>query len=153
MTEAKKQISEQQLMQMAQQERQALENKRNVLEKLSHIFKETVITKETLKEMQTANGKVLVNLGASVLVELEANSIKKVKRGIAEHAYKEDSIEETIKWLSDREEKLQKQLNKLSAEYSSEEQKLTDMIGILKQIDAEKRKAIENRKKVPTISK
>lgn len=147
------QVSEQQLMQMAQQEESNLMNKQVMLEKLSTVLKETLIAKEALKELQKTNGKLMVNLGATVLIEVETKNTKTCKRGLSENAFKEETISETEKWLTSREEKLQAQIKKLSEEYTQNEQRLTNMIGVLKQIDAEKRKLQAKAKLVPTISK
>jgi prefoldin subunit 5 len=147
-------VSEKQLLQMAQQEEAILQNKQIMLERLSAVYRETIIAKEALEEMQKSKGKALVNLGATVLVEVEIKETTKCKRGISENSYKEETIPETIKWLTGREEKLKKQIEKLSQEYNEAEQKLTNMVGILKQIEAEKRKLHEQKRKAPiTISK
>jgi len=152
--ETKQEITEAQLTQMARQEENSLMNKQAILERISSMLKDTITAKEVLKEIQKTNGKVLINIGATVLIEAEAKDIKKCKRGFAENAYKEENIEETLKWLEKKEEQLQKQITKLGQEYSESQQRLTSIIGILKQIDSEKRKLIEQRKRQPvTISK
>ena len=150
--QAQQQVSEQQLMQMAQQEENTLMNKQVMLEKLTTVLRETLVAKEALKELQKSNGKLMVNLGATVMIEVEAKNLKNCKRGMAENAYKEESVTETEKWLTTREEKLQIQIKKLSEEYTQNEQRLNNIVGILKQIDAEKRKMM-SQAKVPTISK
>ncbi|MFA5931161.1 MAG: hypothetical protein WC821_02520 [archaeon] len=150
--QAHQQVSEQQLMQMAQQEENTLMNKQVMLEKLTTVLRETLVAKEALKELQKSNGKLMVNLGATVMIEVEAKNLKNCKRGMSENAYKEETVTETEKWLTTREEKLQAQIKKLSEEYTQNEQRLNNIVGILKQIDAEKRK-MKAQAKVPTISK
>ncbi|MFA5125636.1 MAG: hypothetical protein WC462_01375 [archaeon] len=152
--ETKREVTEAQLTQMARQEENSLMTKQAVLEKISSMLKDTLNAKDILKEVQKTNGKVLINIGATILIEAEAKDIKKCKRGFAENAYKEENLEETLKWLEKKEDQLQKQLTKLGQEYSEAQQRLTSIIGILKQIDSEKRKLIEQRKRQPiTISK
>ncbi|MFA6268902.1 MAG: hypothetical protein WCW13_00975 [archaeon] len=147
-------FNERQLVQMAQQEEQSLMYKQNMLERIATGYRETVIAKEGLKEMTKTNGKMMINLGATILIEVEAKNIKQCKRGLADNSYKEESVEETIKWLTEKEEKLHKQMEKLSADCTQTEQRLTNVVGILKQIDAEKRNLKEQLKYAPpTISK
>ena len=158
MTEEKQnkkvELTEQQLMQMAQQEEAELMNKQARFERIASVYKETILAKDALKEIQKNSQKAIINLGATVLIEVEVKDTKKCKRGISENAYKEETIEETIKWLEEREGILQKQMGKISSEAKQSEERLTNFVGILKQIDAEKRNLREQVKKSPpTISK
>jgi len=158
MTEEKQnkkvELTEQQLMQMAQQEEAELMNKQNMFERIASVYKESILAKDALKEIQKNNQKAIINLGATVLIEVEVKDTKKCKRGISENAYKEETIEETIQWLEGRELILQKQMGKISSEAKQSEERLTNFVGILKQIDAQKRNLREQVKKSPpTISK
>ena len=155
MAEQQKQgYSENQLLQIAQQSEKELSQTKAMLQRVNMLYSETVTAKEGLKEMQKTSGKVLVSVGSGVLVEVEAKKIEKCKRAFGENSYKEESIPETLEWLSKREEQLKKQIEELTKEYSETEQRLTTMVGILKQIDSEKRKyASQLRNSPPTISK
>ena len=148
------QLNEQQLIQMAQQEEASLMNSQTMIQRLNALLKETIISKEALSELEKTNGKVMINLGATVLVEAQIVNLKKCKRGISENAYKEEAIEETKKWLAEKEIKLQKQITKLTHEYTQTEQRLNGIVGILKQIEAQKRSLYEHaNQKTPMISK
>ena len=147
-------VNEHQLMQMAQQEESVLNNKHTMLEKLTHMLKETLIAKEILTNAQTNKGKVLFSIGATVLIEGQITNTEKCKRAIADNAYKEDSFEETIKWLNKKDDQLKEQMKKLQAEMSVAQNKLTNYIGLLKQIEVEKKKMIQKAKQAPpTLSK
>ena len=134
------QVNENQLMQMAKQEEAELTKKKAVLERVSSALSETIMAKETLKELKHAKGKMLVNIGASVLIEVNAEPTKKCKRGFATNGYKNESIEDTITWLTTREEQIKKQYEQIQKEATISNFRLNDMIGILRQIEAEKRK-------------
>jgi len=149
--ETNKQITEAQLTQMARQEENSLLDKQAMLERISAVLNETITAKETLKEMQKSNGKILVSIGATVLIEAEAKEVKKCKRGFAENAYKEENTAETIEWLGKKEEQLKTQLTKLGQDYSETKQRFTSLVGVLKQIDSEKRKINEKIKQQPLI--
>lgn len=143
-----------QIMQMAQQEEAVLANKQALLERLSGILGETITAKETLKELQAGKGKILVNIGSAVLIEAQAADAEKCKRGFGEHVYKEETIKETIEWLSKKEEQLKKEVDRTAKEYTDSKSRLTALAGILKQVDAEKRKAIQKARQQPvTLSK
>ncbi len=147
-------VNEQQLMQMAQQEESALHNRQAMLEKIGHMLGETLTAKEILKEIKTNKGKIMFNIGATILIEGQVTNTEKCKRALAENAYKEDSVEETLNWLNKKEEQIKKQMTKVQAEMKAGQDRLTNYIGILKQIDAEKKKRILKAKQAPpTLSK
>ena len=147
-------LNENQLRQMAQQEENALMNLRANIEKVGALYGEAITARETLKEMQKSEGKAMVSIGATILVEAEIKNIKKCKRGFAENGYVEETTEETLKWLEKKEEVLKRQLEKLRQEYVTSERRLTEIIGILKQIEAEKKKVFEKSRQQPiSISK
>jgi len=153
-TQKKITVNEQQLMQMAQKEEAVLNNKHAMLEKLTSMLRETITAKEILNTTQTNKGKIMFNIGATVLLEGQITNIEKCKRAIAENAYKEESFEETTKWLTKKEEQIKQQMQKVQSELVSTQNKLTNYIGLLKQVDAEKKKRAQVKKQAPpTLSK
>jgi prefoldin subunit 5 len=142
-------VNEHQLMQMAQQEESTLNNKHAMFEKITHMLKETIIAKEILTTAQTNKGKVMFSIGATVLIEGQITNTEKCKRALADNAYKEDSFEETIKWLTKKEEQVKQQMQKLQTEMNASQNKLTNYIGLLKQIDVEKKKMLQIKKQSP----
>ncbi len=150
---AGQQISEKELMQLFQQEQQNVSAKEMLVERILGVLKETTVAKEILEEMKkNKNGKMQISIGASVLIEVEAKEIVKCKRAFAEHGYIDEPTEETIKWLTQREEEFKKQFEKAQSEYLAAHNRLTEITGVLKQIDAEKRKLSQKQSPI-TISK
>jgi len=149
--EARTQVSEAQIMQMAQQEERELMRKNSIMESVGALLREAVFAKETLEEMKNSSGKMLVSVGGTVLIEVSAANTKTCKRGFAENGYKEEKIEQTIAWLGKKEAQLKAQLEKLQKEVSVSSARLGDLVGILKQIDNEKRKSFA--KRPPMLSK
>lgn len=147
-------LTEDQLMQMAQQEDQNLHAKQALLERVGNLLGETVTAKEILKEIKSNNGKIMFNIGATVLIEAQITNKDTCKRALADNSYRNDSIEETLKWLEKKEEQIKKQISIVQDEMGASQKKLTDYVSLLKQIDAEKRKRIQMAKNAPlTISK
>jgi len=147
-------VNEQQLMQMAKQEETALNQRQEMLEKIAHMLGETITAKEILTNAQTNKGKVMFNIGATILIEAQITNTEKCKRALSENAYKEDSIEETLKWLTKKEEQIKKQMNKVQSEMALGQNRLTNYIGLLRQVDTEKKKMIQKAKQSPpTLSK
>jgi len=147
-----KSISEQELMQLLQQERHNLASKEALVERILGVLKETTIAKEILNEMQkNKSGKMQISIGASVLVEVEAKELVKCKRAFAENGYIDEPTQDTIKWLTGREETFKKQFEKAQMDYAATHNRVTELTGVLKQIDAEKRKRAS--KQPVTISK
>ena len=147
-------LSEQQIMQMAQQEEAQLQNKQVLSERVSQLLNETITAKEILKEAKENKGKIMVSIGATVLIEAQITDNKTCKSAVCDNSYKEDTIEETTKWLEKKEEQITKQLQTIQTELRGHQKNLTNYLSILKQIEAEKRKAIQNaRQAPPTISK
>ena len=151
MQEEKRQINEQQLIQMAQNEEQNLNNKTNILEKLRNVLTETLTAKEALNELQKAKGKMQIAIGATILIEVEVANTKTCKRGFAENGFKEESISDTLEWLTTKEEKIKKQLETIAKDATASEARLNDMVGIIKQIEAEKKR--RQNQVPPTLSK
>ena len=147
-------VNEQQLMQMAQQEETALNHKQATLERLAQMLGETITAKEILTNAQTNKGKIMFNIGATVLIEGQITNTEKCKRALAENAYKEDTFEGTITWLAKKEDQLKQQMKKIQTEMADGQNKLTNYISILKQVDAQKKKMIQIKKQAPpTLSK
>ena len=143
-----KEFTEEQLVQMAQQQEAALMGRREILERLAHLMKENVEAAEALEELRNANGKILVKLGSGVLVEVEAGAVKKCKRTFSDSGFVEEDSEKTIEWLKKGREKIKKQLDRTQQEISQINSNLNDVISILRQIESEKRKLMQT-----TISK
>ena len=147
-------VTENQLVQMARQEETALMQKQGLLDKLAHYLRETTTAKETLKELQTTKGKMFIGIGATIMVEVEVTDTENCKRAFFENGYKDEKIKGTLEWLEKKEEVLRKQIERYSKEYAEAEGRLVQISGILKQMDAEKRKLMESaRRQPPTISK
>lgn len=147
-------LNENQLIKMAQHEEAELHQKQTLMQRITHMLAETITAKEILKEAQTNKGKVMINVGATILIEAQITDTQKCKRALAENAYKEDTIEETLKWLNKKEEQIKKQLAKVQSDMSQNQKKLTSYVGILKQIETEKKKRIQKAKQAPpTLSK
>ncbi|VVB74395.1 Prefoldin subunit alpha [uncultured archaeon] len=147
-------VSETQLIQMARQEDSILTKKREMLERLSGFLAELITAKDTLKEIRTNKGKVFIGIGATIMVEAQVTDTENCKRGFSENGFKDEKISETIEWLENKENSLKKQIEALSKEYSESEGRMVQINGILKQIQGEKRKMVENSKRAPpTISK
>ncbi|HPM85647.1 MAG: hypothetical protein PHY04_02485 [Candidatus ainarchaeum sp.] len=147
-------LNEQQLMQMAQKEEAQLQNKQALNERVSHLLSETITAKEILKEVKKNNGKILVSVGATVLIEAQITDNQNCKRALSDNSYKEDSIQETTKWLEKKEEQIKKQLQSIQTDLIKHQKTLSNYVSILKQIESEKNKAIQKAKQSPpTLSK
>lgn len=149
--EKTQQISEEQLIQMAQQDEQELMQKQSILQRLLEIHKEATNAKETLKELQITKGKIWVAVGATILIEVQPTNTEKCKMGLSENGYKDTTTEEATKWLEEREIQLKRQIETLQKEINEGQNRLTQIISIIKQIEQEKRKQLITRP--PTISK
>ena len=142
-------LSEQQLMQMAQQEESELANRRGLLEKMLEVMKETTLAIDAMNEIQEGADKVLVRLGSGIFVEAQILNKEKCKRSFAEDGYVEEKMADSSKWLEERLGGLERQAGKQREEMIKSEARLNEILGILKQIQSEKRKmAIEQRKNI-----
>jgi len=149
---AQQRISEKELMQVLKREQQNLASKEALVERILGLLKETTIAKEILNEMkQNKSGKMQVSIGASVLVEVEAKETTKCKRAFAESGYLEESTEDTIKWLAEREEHFRKEFESAQTAYTTVHQRVTEIVSVLKQFEADRKRA--SSKPVITISK
>jgi len=152
--EKKTKITEAQLMQMVKQEEQRAQIKQEEAQQYMHLINETKKAKETLTEMKKANGKVFINIGATIMVEVEVKEMKKCKRGFAEKIYIDENVDDTITWLNKKEEQFTKKLEIASKEYSEVKNKLANAVGLVRQVNAAKKKYAEKAKNSPpTISK
>jgi len=148
------QLTEKQLIQMAQQEEAEFNAKNAVSENLGRMLLETIKAKEVLEELKKTDGKIMVSVGATVLIEAEIKKATKCKRGVAEGTYKEENIDETIKWLFEKEEKIKEQFAAVQKQAAESNDRLTNIVGILKQIENEKtRQATRKMQNPPTLSK
>lgn len=132
-------LTEQQLVQMAQQEEHQLNHKQQTLIKITEVIKETSGAMEALKEIKKQKGTYLVKLGAGIFIESEIKT-DKCKKSFAEDGYIDESIEETIKMLEKRKEELEKQAQKVNNDLIATEQRLSQMVNIIQQLQNEKRK-------------
>ncbi len=151
MKTTKMEFSEEELIRMAQNYERALMQKQSILERVSTMLLETTTAKETLEELKKSKGKVGMAIGATIIIEVEPTNLKTCKRGISENAYKEESIEDTILWLKGKEDQLKIQVQNIQKEAGMAQARLQEVVGIIKQIDKEKRKAMTQRP--PSISK
>ena len=142
-----KQVSEQQIVQMAQQEENALESKKNFLRKVVSILTDSERTIASLKEIQKTPKTMYINLGSGVLVEVDAKNSKTCKRAFAENGYLEEDIEGTVNWLEKKRENSKTQLEKIGQDVQSSEKRLNELVGILRQIEEQKRKEFNISKK------
>ncbi len=136
------QISEQQLIQIAQKHEEIIRSQQNFLQNLKTALKEAYETIEGLKEIQKNDKNVLIKLGSGILIEAEIKNNKKCKQAFSENGYKETSIEEAIKWIEKRKNNLEQQAQKVQSDIINTEQKLVEIINVIKQIQHEKSKNI-----------
>jgi prefoldin subunit 5 len=136
------QINEQQLIQMAQKEEAIMNSQNNFLQNLKNALKEAHETIESLKEIQKKPGKIFFKIGPGVMIEGEIKNTEKCKRAFSENGFKEEKIVETIKWMEKRKGNLEQQAQKVQTDLIQTEQKLTQIINLIKQIQQEKSKNI-----------
>ncbi|HNV00955.1 MAG TPA: prefoldin subunit alpha [archaeon] len=132
-------LTEQQLIQMAQQEEKQLNNRQQTLIKITEVIKETNGAMEALKEIKKQKGTYLVKLGAGIFIESEIKT-NICKKSFAEDGYIDENIEETIKMLEKRKEDLEKQAQKVNNDLIKVEQRLSQIVSIIQQLQNEKRK-------------
>jgi len=137
------QVSEQQIVQMAQQEEAVLKSQKSFLRKIISIRQDSNRTIDSLNELIKNPEKMYMNLGSGVLIEVEAKNKENCKRAFAENGYLEEKLPATIKWLEKRKENSQKQIERIEQDMAKTESKLNELINVLKQIDAQKRKQQE----------
>jgi len=147
----KYELSESQLMQMAQQEEAEITNRRAILEQMLKVMKEATQAIDSMKEIQGGAEKVMVKLGSGIFVEAQILNKEKCKRSFAEDGYIEEKIPESIAWLEKRLAGLERQTMKEREALLASESRLGEIVGILKQIQSEKHKmAAEARKNIST---
>ena len=136
-------VSEQQIVQMAQQQESILNSQKNFQRNIISILKDNIRTIESLEELAKSPEKMYMNLGSGVLIEVEAKNNESCKRAFAENGYLEEKITQTIKWLEKRKVNSENQIKKIEQDIANSEKKLNELIGVLKQIDTQKRKQQE----------
>ena len=142
-----KQVSEQQIVQMAQQEENVLKSKKNFLGKVVSILTDSERTIASLKEIQKTPKTMYINLGSGVLIEVETKNTKTCKRAFAENGYLEENITGTINWLEKKKDNSKTQLEKIEQDVRISEKRLNELVGILRQIEGQKRKEFNISKK------
>jgi prefoldin subunit 5 len=137
----KQSLTENQIIQMAQQEENNLQKKQQYLSRIESILKDTILTIESLKEIQKKPSKTMIKIGLGVMMEAEIKT-NKCSRAFAENGYKEEKIDDTINWLKKRRKNIESQIKKIIEDINKTKNKLNELIKILKQIENEKRKNI-----------
>jgi len=143
----KEKVSEQQFVQMAQQEEAVLNSKKNFLRKVVSIYQDSIRTITSLEEMKKDPEKMYMNMGSGVLIEVEAKNKTNCKRAFAENGYLEEKITDTIKWLEKKQTNSKKQIENIERDIAQSESKLNSIVSVLKQIEVEKRKQFNISKK------
>ena len=137
---AKYEFSEQQLLQMARRAETELNQRQAILERLNAAMREAGAAEDALKELEKNEGTIMVRLGSGIIIEAETGKIKKCRRPFSENGYLEETTEDTLKWLAKRKEEIRKQSEKIEQEITTAAKNLSDLMSILNQIQAEKRK-------------
>ena len=138
----KQQLNEQQLVQLVRQEEATLASQEDYFMKLRDVLGETVKSIESLKEVQKKPTKVIVRLGAGILVEAEIKNTETCKRTFSENGFKDAKITDTIKWLEEKKGNLEKQLGRVQADLIATKNNIDQVVGAIRQIEAEKQKNI-----------
>lgn len=133
------QVTEKQIAQMAQQEEQIILQKQQLLGNFTEHLKETIGAIDSLEGIQEQNGNMLIKLGAGVLIEASITA-KTCIRSFAEDGYREEKITDAIKKLEKRRDNLEKQANHTAKEIYERQSRLTQLIGLIQQIESEKKK-------------
>ncbi len=136
----KRQISEKELVQIAQNEENILESKKKYYAKTQSILLDTIKTIETLKEIEKNPEKIYFMAGLGVMVEAKITNTKVVKRSFSENGYLNEDIKDTKKWLEKRKKNIEEQLKKISDDIVKSEKQLNNIIGILRKLSEDKEK-------------
>lgn len=138
----KQTFSENQIIQMAQQEEGMLQSRERFYSDLQNVLRETHLSIESLKEIQKKPETIMIKVGPGVIIEAEVKNVKKCKRAFAENGYLEEEIKDTIKWLEEKKVNLEAQAKNVAQDIFKSKQRLSELIGVIKQIEAEKQKNI-----------
>ncbi|MBT4596943.1 MAG: hypothetical protein HOC95_03105 [Candidatus Diapherotrites archaeon] len=136
------QFNEQQLVQLVRQEEANLASKEEYFMKLRNVLGETVKAMDSLKEIQKNPGKIIVRLGAGILVDAEITNTTTCKRTFSENGFQETKINDTIKWLEEKQGQLENQLGKVQADLVASKNNIDQIVGAIRQIESEKQKNI-----------
>jgi prefoldin subunit 5 len=137
----KKTYTEKQIVQMIKKEEAILKGRRQYLKRIERVLKDTFLSIESLKELNKNNGKVFVKLGSGIAIEAEIKT-ETCKRAFAENGFIDEKIPNTIKWLEKRKTNIKIQMKKNAKDVNKSKTKLNQLVTIVKQIEAEKRKNI-----------
>ncbi len=111
-------LTGQQLLQLARQERQRLEQVNMRISSLQGFRNELVGAKEALKEIEKneKGNRIMVNLGAGIYIEASVEDNAKTIAAIAGSVFKEKKNEELIKLLDGRIAGVDRQLESIAGE-------------------------------------
>jgi prefoldin subunit 5 len=141
----KQTFSEQQIIQMAQQEEAVLQSKQKYLQQLNRVLTDVVLGIQGLKEIQKKPENVMVKLGPGIMVEAKITDTTNCMRAFADNGFSKASIKDTITWLEDKQKNVETQIQKVNIDLAKSKQKLNELIGIIKQIETEKSKNISGK--------
>ena len=137
----KQTYTEKQIITMIRQEESILEARNQYLKRIERVLQDTIVSIDSLKELEKNDGQVLVKLGAGIAIEATIKT-KTCKRAFAENGFIDEKIPSTIKWLEKREKNVKTQMKKIAEDVNKSKTKLNQLVSIIKQIEAEKRKNI-----------
>jgi len=140
-------LSQQQLIQMAQQEENVLAEKKAMLAQMYEIMKDSRSAIDSLKEIQAGAGKVLLRLGGGVLVEAEIKNNKTCKKSISEDGYAETDIPYALNWLEERLKTLEGNANRVREDAIKSEGRIEEIVTVLKQIENAKKSMMSDMNK------
>ena len=136
------QINEEQLLQMVRQEEATLNDRQDFYAQLQGAAIDLVKTTESLKEIQKKPGKIMFKIGGGVLIEAEITNTETCKKAFSEKGYKKEKITDTITWLNKRATAVEEQMRKVQIEITESQQRYSQLISIMKQVDSQIRKSI-----------
>ncbi|MDO8624938.1 MAG: hypothetical protein Q7R47_02560 [Candidatus Diapherotrites archaeon] len=111
------QINFPQALQMLQQERASLEAIEIRLSNFSRILEETLMVKETLVAMQTLDDlHIIMSIGAGVYANVTLENTEKVKVTLGGGILKDDTLDNALKGLSNRQKEAETEIAKLQEE-------------------------------------
>lgn len=136
----KKNISENELMQLIQREEKLLQTKQKYFSNTQNLLADTIKTIEILKEVENNPEKIYFMAGSGIMLEAKITNTKKVKRIFSEKGYLEETTKDSIKWLEKRRKNIDDQLKKILEDINKTENQLNNMINIARKIQEERQK-------------